>query len=59
MKDGAQALVVFQGPDAYVTPSWYATKKDHGKVVPTWNYAMVQVRARSRSMTIHNGCRRK
>lgn len=37
-------LVVFQGPDAYVTPSWYETKRETGKVVPTWNYAIVQVR---------------
>jgi transcriptional regulator len=44
IEDGASVLVVFQGPDAYVTPSWYATKKEHGKVVPTWNYVMVQVR---------------
>lgn len=34
-------LVVFMGPDAYVTPSWYAAKAEHGKVVPTWNYAAV------------------
>lgn len=51
LKDGARALVVFQGQDAYVTPSWYATKKEHGKVVPTWNYAMVQVRG---PVTIHD-----
>jgi transcriptional regulator len=37
----AEALVIFQGPDAYVTPSWYESKKEHGKVVPTWNYAAV------------------
>ncbi|MER9969976.1 FMN-binding negative transcriptional regulator [Mesorhizobium sp. M0060] len=37
-------LVVFQGADAYVTPSWYKTKRETGKVVPTWNYAIVQVR---------------
>jgi transcriptional regulator len=37
------ALVVFQGAEAYITPSWYATKAETGKVVPTWNYAMVQV----------------
>jgi transcriptional regulator len=37
-------LVVFQGVDTYVTPSWYETKHQTGKVVPTWNYAMVQVR---------------
>ena len=40
----APVLVVFQGPDAYITPSWYETKRETGKVVPTWNYAMVQVR---------------
>ena len=34
-------LAVFMGPDAYVTPSWYAKKAEHGKVVPTWNYAAV------------------
>lgn len=43
-----EALVVFQGPDAYVTPGWYATKAETGKVVPTWNYAMAQVRGRPR-----------
>lgn len=35
------ALAVFQGPDAYVTPSWYATKAENGRVVPTWNYRAV------------------
>ncbi len=44
LQNGAKALVVFQGNDAYVTPSWYETKKEHGKVVPTWNYVGVQVR---------------
>ena len=37
----ADVLVVFQGPQQYVTPSWYATKHETGKVVPTWNYATV------------------
>lgn len=41
-------LIVFQGVDTYVTPSWYETKRETGKVVPTWNYAMVQVRGRVR-----------
>ena len=41
-------LVIFQGVDTYVTPSWYATKRETGKVVPTWNYAMVQARGRAR-----------
>jgi transcriptional regulator len=36
-----ECLVVFQGPHEYVTPSWYATKRETGKVVPTWNYATV------------------
>ncbi|MEM6708555.1 MAG: FMN-binding negative transcriptional regulator [Pseudomonadota bacterium] len=40
---GVAALAVFQGPDAYVTPSWYADKSIHGKVVPTWNYAVVHL----------------
>ncbi|KAA3451514.1 transcriptional regulator [Mesorhizobium sp. SARCC-RB16n] len=34
-------LAIFMGPDAYVTPVWYATKQETGKVVPTWNYAAV------------------
>jgi transcriptional regulator len=42
--DEQAVLVVFRGPDAYVSPSLYATKKETGKVVPTWNYAMVQAR---------------
>ena len=35
------ALAIFMGPDAYVTPTWYATKQETGKVVPTWNYVAV------------------
>ena len=38
---GDSALVIFSGPDAYVTPSWYPSKQEHGKVVPTWNYIAV------------------
>jgi len=41
-------LVVFQGVNTYVTPSWYETKRETGKLVPTWNYAMVQVRGTAR-----------
>jgi transcriptional regulator len=37
----AEALAMFTGPDAYVTPSWYATKRETGRVVPTWNYVAV------------------
>jgi transcriptional regulator len=36
------ALAIFMGADAYVTPSWYVSKQEHGKVVPTWNYEAVQ-----------------
>jgi transcriptional regulator len=36
-----EALAIFMGPDAYVTPSWYASKQRDGKVVPTWNYVAV------------------
>ena len=39
-----ESLVVFQGPQAYISPSMYATKAATGKVVPTWNYVMVQAR---------------
>ncbi|MEJ6783221.1 FMN-binding negative transcriptional regulator [Aminobacter sp. Piv2-1] len=50
LADNPDALVVFQGADSYVTPSWYETKRETGKVVPTWNYAIVQVRGRVRVM---------
>jgi transcriptional regulator len=36
-----EVLAVFQGPHHYISPSWYPSKKQHGKVVPTWNYAVV------------------
>jgi transcriptional regulator len=44
LRNGADTLVVFQGPEAYITPSWYAAKPEHGRVVPTWNYVVVQAR---------------
>ncbi len=44
LRTGTEALVVFQGPQAYVTPSLYASKREHGRVVPTWNYVVVQAR---------------
>ena len=46
--DGQNVLAVFQGPRAYVSPSNYETKRETGKVVPTWNYVMVQVRGMAR-----------
>jgi transcriptional regulator len=41
LQTAADCLVVFQGSEHYITPSWYASKREHGKVVPTWNYATV------------------
>ena len=38
-----EAMVIFAGPDAYVSPGWYASKAAHGRVVPTWNYAAIHV----------------
>jgi transcriptional regulator len=37
-------LLLFQGPQHYVSPGWYPSKQEHGKVVPTWNYVVVQAR---------------
>jgi transcriptional regulator len=45
-----ECLVVFQGPQDYVTPSWYATKRETAKVVPTWNYATVHAWGKPRVM---------
>ena len=45
-----EALVVFQGPQAYVSPSFYPSKAEHGKVVPTWNYCVVQARGTLRAI---------
>ncbi|HEV3143534.1 MAG TPA: FMN-binding negative transcriptional regulator [Gemmataceae bacterium] len=42
-RQDVESLAVFQGPDAYISPSWYATKQETGRVVPTWNYAVVHV----------------
>jgi transcriptional regulator len=48
-----EALVIFQGPDAYISPSFYAAKAEHGKVVPTWNYLAVHVYGRAQVFTDH------
>ena len=44
--DGQPALAIFQGPQGYVSPGWYPGKAEHGKVVPTWNYAVVHCHGR-------------
>ncbi len=40
------ALVIFAGPEAYVSPGWYPSKAEHGRVVPTWNYAAIHAYGR-------------
>ena len=50
LQERPDALVVFQGDDHYITPSWYETKRETGKVVPTWNYTMVQAKGRAKVM---------
>jgi transcriptional regulator len=46
-----ECLVVFQGPQKYITPSWYATKRETGKVVPTWNYITVHAWGRPQAIS--------
>lgn len=43
LREVEECLIAFTGPQGYITPSWYAAKAEHGKVVPTWNYAAVHV----------------
>jgi transcriptional regulator len=47
---GAEALAIFHGPDAYISPSFYPSKAEHGRVVPTWNYVTVHVRGTLRAV---------
>ncbi|WP_430388658.1 FMN-binding negative transcriptional regulator [Dyella sp. 20L07] len=46
--DGAEVLVIFRGPEGYVSPNWYPSKHETGREVPTWNYAVVHVHGRLR-----------
>jgi len=48
LQNDSPVLAVFVGPDHYVSPSWYPSKREHGKAVPTWNYATVHVRGHIR-----------
>jgi len=41
LAEGNEAMMIFQGAEGYITPNWYPSKTLHGKVVPTWNYAVV------------------
>lgn len=47
-REPMDSLLIFQGSDAYISPSWYPSKQDHGKVVPTWNYAVVHAHGQAR-----------
>ena len=46
LAEGNEALMIFQGPEGYITPNWYPSKALHGKAVPTWNYAVVHAYGR-------------
>lgn len=46
----SRSVLVFQGPQAYISPGWYASKQEHGKVVPTWNYAVVHAHGLPRAI---------
>lgn len=48
LMDGAEALLVFRGPDGYISPNWYPSKHETGREVPTWNYAVLHVHGRLR-----------
>jgi transcriptional regulator len=50
LAEGNEALMIFQGPECYITPNWYPSKAEHGKVVPTWNYAVVHATGRPEVM---------
>jgi transcriptional regulator len=48
--NGREVLVQFNGPQAYISPSYYPSKAEHGKAVPTWNYVLVQAHGRLRAV---------
>jgi len=50
LAEGKEALMIFQGPEGYITPNWYPSKALHGKVVPTWNFAVVHAYGRPEVM---------
>jgi transcriptional regulator len=51
VSDGSDVLAIFQGPNRYISPKWYPSKQEHGRVVPTWNYLVVHGRG---SITWHH-----
>ena len=54
LADGDEVLLIVQGPDAYVSPGFYPSKREHGRVVPTWNYVVVHIRGRVRTSRDHD-----
>ncbi|MEV7395761.1 FMN-binding negative transcriptional regulator [Aeromicrobium sp. NPDC092404] len=48
IRDGARFLAIVAGPQAYISPAWYASKAEHGRVVPTWNYSAVHLTGTAR-----------
>ena len=58
LAEAAEALMIFQGPEGYITPNWYPTKAQSGKVVPTWNYAVVHAYGRPQVMNDADWLRR-
>ncbi len=50
LNERSEVMIVFQGENAYISPSWYPTKADSGKVVPTWNYVVVEAWGHPRVM---------
>ena len=51
--DGAEVLLIFRGPEGYVSPNWYPSKHETGREVPTWNYAVIHVHGRLRVVEDH------
>lgn len=58
LAEGNEALMIFQGPEGYITPNWYPSKAETGKVVPTWNYAVVHAYGRPEAMQDKDWLRR-
>lgn len=50
LSDNGEVLAIFHGPETYISPAWYATKAETGRVVPTWNYVAVHAYGRSRAI---------
>lgn len=56
--EAVEALMIFHGAEGYITPNWYPSKAEHGKVVPTWNFAVVHACGRPQVMTDADWLRR-